>query len=93
MDLNRRTSAAVVGGIGSLPGALIGGAFVQVIDKYAVAATKKLTAVVHLPIDLEPWTIYGIVLILLIYLMPGGVAGGIGQLMARWKRSRQQQVT
>ena len=78
---------AVVGGIASLPGALIGGAFVQVIDKYADAATKKLTAVVNLPIDLEPWTIYGIVLILLIYLMPGGIAGGISQLMARMKRT------
>jgi branched-chain amino acid transport system permease protein len=78
---------AVVGGVASLPGALIGGAFVQVIDKYADAATKWLTASVHLPIDLEPWTIYGIVLILLIYLMPGGIAGGIGRLAARWRRA------
>ena len=79
---------AVVGGIASLPGALIGGIFVQVIDKYADAATKKLTALVHLPIELEPWTIYGILLIALMYLMPGGVAGGLAQFYARWKRQR-----
>ena len=79
---------AVIGGIASLPGALIGGIFVQVIDKYADAATKKLTALVHLPIELEPWTIYGILLIALMYLMPGGIAGGIRQLVARWKRRR-----
>ena len=77
---------AVVGGIASLPGAIIGGAFVQVIDKYADAATKQLTAWVNLPIDLEPGTIYGILLITLIYVMPAGVAGGLAQLRARWMR-------
>ena len=56
---------AVVGGIASLPGAVIGGVFVQVIEKYADALTKKIAAAVHLPIDLEPWTIYGIALIVL----------------------------
>lgn len=74
---------AVVGGIASLPGALIGGFFVQFIEKYADAATKKLTSLVHLPIELEPWTIYGIVLILLMYVMPMGVAGGVASL---WRR-------
>ena len=77
---------AVVGGIASLPGALIGGLFVQVIDKYADSFTKQLTALVHLPIDLEPWTIYGILLIAIIYVMPAGVAGGVAQLWARLKR-------
>jgi len=77
---------AVVGGIASLPGALIGGAFVQVIDKYADAATKQLTAMVHLPLELEPWTIYGILLIVLMYVMPGGIAGGIARLFSRRTR-------
>jgi branched-chain amino acid transport system permease protein len=76
---------AVVGGIASLPGALIGGIFVQVIDKYADALTKKLTVAVHLPLELEPWTIYGIMLIALMYVMPGGIAGGLARLGARWK--------
>jgi branched-chain amino acid transport system permease protein len=76
---------AVVGGIASLPGAVIGGMFVQVIEKYADALTKKISAAVHLPIDLEPWTIYGIVLILLMYTMPMGIAGGLAAL---WRRLR-----
>ncbi len=73
---------AVVGGIASLPGAFIGGIFVQVIEKYADALTKKIGATVHLPIELEPWTIYGIVLILLMYSMPNGIAGGLASLWA-----------
>jgi branched-chain amino acid transport system permease protein len=76
---------AVVGGIASLPGAIIGGVFVQVIEKYADALTKKLTHAVHLPIELEPWTIYGIILIALMYIMPMGIAGGVYRLWMRWK--------
>ena len=74
---------AVVGGIATLPGALIGGIFVQVIEKYADALTKTIAKSVHLPIELEPWTIYGIMLIALMYLMPTGIAGGIAAL---WER-------
>jgi branched-chain amino acid transport system permease protein len=80
---------AVVGGIASLPGAVIGGVFVQVIEKYADALTKKITAVVHLPIDLEPWTIYGIALIVLMYTMPMGIAGGLAMLWRRIKGSQR----
>jgi branched-chain amino acid transport system permease protein len=53
---------------------------VQVIEKYADAATKWVTKSVHLPIELEPWTIYGIILIALMYLMPMGIAGGVANL-------------
>jgi branched-chain amino acid transport system permease protein len=77
----------VVGGIASLPGAVIGGVFVQSIEKYADALTKKISATVHLPLELQPWTIYGIALIVLIYTMPTGVAGGISMLRRRLKRS------
>ena len=78
---------AVVGGIASLPGAIIGGVFVQVIEKYADALTKKITGAVHLPLELEPWLIYGIALIILMYTMPMGIAGGVAALWRRLKRS------
>jgi branched-chain amino acid transport system permease protein len=78
---------AVVGGIASLPGAVIGGVFVQAIEKYADALTKKISATVHLPLELQPWTIYGIALIILIYTMPTGIAGGLSSLRRRLKRT------
>jgi branched-chain amino acid transport system permease protein len=78
---------AVVGGIASLPGAVIGGVFVQVIEKYADALTKAISGAVHLPLELEPWLIYGIALIILMYTMPMGVAGGVAALWRRMKRS------
>ncbi len=76
---------AVIGGIATLSGAIVGGFFVQFIEKYADAATKWITQAVHLPIELEPWTIYGIVLILLMYIMPMGIAGGVGGLWRKWR--------
>lgn len=78
---------AVVGGIATLAGAVVGGFFVQFIEKYADAATKLVTQTVHLPIELEPWTIYGIVLIVLMYTMPMGIAGGLKLL---WLRLRSR---
>lgn len=77
---------AVVGGVASLPGAIIGGIFVQFIEKYADAMTKKLTQAIHLPLELQPWTLYGVTLIILIYVMPGGIAGGLAALWARFRR-------
>jgi branched-chain amino acid transport system permease protein len=81
---------AVVGGVASLPGAAIGGVFVQVIEKYADALAKKITAAVHLPFELEPWLIYGIVLIILMYTVPMGIAGGVAAL---WKRLKGRSST
>ncbi len=78
---------AVVGGIASLPGAMIGGVFVQVKEKYADAVTRKISAADHLPLELEPWLIYGIALIILMYTMPMGIAGGVAALWRRMKRS------
>jgi branched-chain amino acid transport system permease protein len=78
---------AVVGGIASLPGAVIGGVFVQVIEKYADSAARQLSSLLHLPIEVEPWTIYGIALILLVYFMPMGIAGGLA--MAWWRAKRR----
>ena len=83
----------VVGGIASLPGAVLGGVFVQVIEKYADAVARKIGASMHLPIEIEPWTIYGIVLIALVYLMPTGIAGGLARLTVWIKRQRGRQQT
>lgn len=78
---------AVVGGIASLPGAALGGVFVQVIEKYADAAARWIEKSLHLPIHIEPWTVYGVALILLMYLMPLGIAGGIASLWRRLRRA------
>ncbi len=76
----------VVGGVASLFGSVLGGVFVQVIEKYADAGARMLSQAMHLPIDIEPWTIYGIVLILLVYVMPTGIAGGLAGVWGRIRR-------
>jgi branched-chain amino acid transport system permease protein len=54
----------VVGGVGWLPGALFGGAFVLFVPNVAESVSKGLSGAV-----------YGAILILIIYVMPSGVAG------------------
>jgi branched-chain amino acid transport system permease protein len=78
---------AVVGGVSRLSGALIGGAFVQLIDKYADAGSRLVAEWAHLPLVIPPWTVYGLALIGLMYIMPNGIAGGIAR---RWRRSRHE---
>ena len=54
----------VVGGVGWLPGALFGGAFVLFVPNVAEHMSKGLSGAA-----------YGAILILIIYVMPSGVAG------------------
>ena len=60
----------VVGGVGSIPGALFGGLFVLFVPNIAEHFSKGLAG-----------AIYGVILILVIYLMPSGAAG-LFQLIA-----------
>jgi branched-chain amino acid transport system permease protein len=57
----------VVGGVGWLPGALFGGVFVLFVPNVAESVSKGLSGAV-----------YGAILILIIYVMPSGVAGLFG---------------
>jgi branched-chain amino acid transport system permease protein len=59
----------VVGGVGSIPGTLIGGIFVLFVPHVAEQVSKGLAGAV-----------YGAILIILIYLMPAGAAG-LGRLI------------
>ncbi len=54
----------VVGGVGSIPGTLVGGFFILFVPNVAEQVSKGLAGAV-----------YGVILILLIYAMPSGAAG------------------
>jgi branched-chain amino acid transport system permease protein len=62
----------VVGGVGSIPGTLFGGLFVLFVPNIAEQVSKGLAGAV-----------YGVILILIIYLMPTGAAG-----LVRWIANR-----
>jgi branched-chain amino acid transport system permease protein len=56
----------VIGGLATIPGAIFGGLFIVFTPNYA----KQIS-------DAAPWAVYGVVLILFMYLMPFGVWGAI----------------
>jgi branched-chain amino acid transport system permease protein len=65
----------VVGGVGWLPGALFGGAFIVFVPNIAEGISKGLSG-----------AMYGVMLILLIYLMPSGAGGLVRTVTDRFKR-------
>ncbi|HEX6018231.1 MAG TPA: branched-chain amino acid ABC transporter permease [Burkholderiaceae bacterium] len=64
----------VVGGLASIPGAFVGAAFIQYVPNISDELSKS-----------APQAIYGVLLILLMYLMPTGVMGLVRKLWARWQ--------
>lgn len=65
----------VVGGLASVSGAIFGAFFIQFVPTYAQDVSKA-----------APWAIYGVFLILFMYVMPTGVAGF---LRLTWRRLRR----
>jgi len=62
----------VIGGLASISGAIFGAFFIQFVPTYAQDISKA-----------APWAIYGVFLIVFMYVMPMGVAGFI---RAAWRR-------
>lgn len=62
----------VVGGMGTISGALYGAAFIQFVP----GVTEQL-------FHAAPWVLYGTFLILVIFIMPSGIAGVLSGLVGR----------
>src|SRR5215469_12351298 len=58
---------SAVGGISTIGGAIIGGFFIQFVPNFANDIS-----------DAAPWAIYGVALLLVMYLMPRGIVGTLG---------------
>jgi branched-chain amino acid transport system permease protein len=66
----------VVGGLATISGAIFGAFFIQFVPNLAQDISKA-----------APWAIFGIFLILVIYVMPNGIAGGLRMLWMRMRRA------
>jgi branched-chain amino acid transport system permease protein len=75
-----------VGGVGSLVGSVVGGIFYVLVDNSAQAISTFIKNDLGLQFDLSAYTIFGILLILLMYLMPQGIVGGVYVLFRRLRR-------
>jgi branched-chain amino acid transport system permease protein len=65
----------VVGGVASIGGAIFGGLFIEFVPNLAERVSKA-----------APGAVYGVILIAVMFLMPGGVAGFVGSLVSRFRR-------
>jgi branched-chain amino acid transport system permease protein len=62
----------VIGGLASISGAIFGALFIQFVPNWAQDISKA-----------APWAIYGIFLIIFMYVMPRGIAGSLRLVWAR----------
>jgi branched-chain amino acid transport system permease protein len=62
----------VIGGLASISGAIFGALFIQFVPNWAQDISKA-----------APWAIYGVFLILFMYVMPRGIAGALRLALAR----------
>ncbi|QRR33979.1 branched-chain amino acid ABC transporter permease [Hydrogenophaga sp. YM1] len=67
----------VVGGVGTLSGALYGAVFLVFTPVLTDSISKN-----------APWVVYGVVLIAVIFLMPAGIAGGLHNLISKYRASK-----
>src|SRR5688572_1020978 len=77
----------VVGGVGSLAGSVVGGIFYVLVDNSAQALSTFIKNDLGLQFDLSAYTVFGILLIVLMYLMPMGIAGGVYILIRRLRQA------
>jgi branched-chain amino acid transport system permease protein len=64
----------VVGGLASIPGAIFGAFFIQFVPNWAQDISKA-----------APWAIYGLFLIVFMYVMPLGIAGSLRLAWVRYR--------
>jgi branched-chain amino acid transport system permease protein len=76
----------VVGGIGSLTGSVVGGIFYVLVDNSAQALSTFVKNDLGLQFDLSAYTVFGILLIVLMFMMPTGIVGGV---YAAWRSLRR----
>jgi branched-chain amino acid transport system permease protein len=77
----------VVGGVGSLAGSVVGGIFYVLVDNSAQAISTFVKNDLGLQFDLSAYTIFGILLIALMYTMPMGIVGGVYFAVRKLRRS------
>jgi branched-chain amino acid transport system permease protein len=65
----------VIGGLATISGAIFGAVFIQFVPNWAQDISKA-----------APWAIFGVLLILCMYVMPDGIAGFLRRLWIRMTR-------
>ncbi len=72
---------SAIGGIATISGAIVGGFFIEFVPNFANDIS-----------DAAPWAIYGLAMLLFMYVMPRGVVGSLAPLAQRFEQYRAAAV-
>jgi len=67
---------SAIGGIATIPGAIVGGLFIEFVPNFANDIS-----------DAAPWAVYGLAMLLFMYAMPRGVVGSVGHWLT-WSKQK-----
>jgi branched-chain amino acid transport system permease protein len=88
-------TGAVVGGLGSLAGVIFGALFIEFVPLYSPNILDAFQKVVPLHLDSKaagaPAVVYGVILLLVLFLVPDGAAGLLRRAVGRFERRRRPQ--
>jgi branched-chain amino acid transport system permease protein len=80
----------VVGGLGSLSGTIVGALFIAYVPVYASEILDAVTGPVGIDIQSDvagvPSVVYGVILLLVLFVLPSGAAGLFHVLFRTWSR-------
>jgi branched-chain amino acid transport system permease protein len=83
-------TGVVVGGLGSLVGVLVGAFFIEYVPLYSPDILTWVEKPFGSPFDPRasgaPAVVYGVILLLVLYLLPGGFAGLVGTIVRAVRR-------
>jgi branched-chain amino acid transport system permease protein len=68
---------SAIGGIATISGAIVGGVFIEFVPNFANDISEA-----------APWAIYGLAMLVFMYVMPRGVVGSLIGLARRWQHRR-----
>jgi branched-chain amino acid transport system permease protein len=79
-------TGAVIGGLGSLQGMVLGALFIEFVPKWAESLSKHLH---YNEGTVQPTVLYGLILLAVLFVAPGGAAGLLSQSAAVLNRARR----
>ncbi len=84
-------TAIILGGLGSIPGSIIGAALLTVLPNAINELNARIKDIFGSKIENFESVFYGLIIILCIYFLPNGLAGAFKNLVARWRGERSSE--
>ncbi len=85
-------TAIILGGLGSIPGAIIGAGLLTILPNATNSLKRQITDSFGITVENFESIFYGLIIILCIFFMPNGIVGAYKSLIARLRNRNQPEA-